>query len=113
MKYTPDQSGRQYKPIIDAIFRVAQQHQVAVEFVQRKELQSIFRQSGNTKYAIAEFVAGLFPELASKLPKKRKWYDREPRNSTIFDAVSVGLAYLVPDGQFIPHNRSPQSRTPE
>lgn len=95
LKYTSEHEGNErYKPILNAITREARRYRAEVVLIERKELQIVFQQFGNTKYKIAGLIAGLFPELGAKLPQPRKWYDREPRNTTIFDAVSVGLAYF-------------------
>ena len=100
LKYTSEREGNEgYKPIVNAITREARRYRAEMVLIERKELQIVFRQFGNTKYKIAGLIAGLFPELGARLPQPRKWYDREPRNMTIFDAVSVGLAYFNRSGE--------------
>ena len=83
------------KSAIEVIQREAQAQLVELIFLQRKDVHRAFRQSGNSsKYTIAELVVPIFPELAWKLPTKRKNWQPERYNAAIFDAVSLGLAYF-------------------
>jgi len=47
------------------------------------------------KYEIACAVAERLPELASKLPPKRKIWQSEDYRMSIFDATAVGVAYFT------------------
>lgn len=80
----------------------------------RTDIRAAFRQSGNrSKDEIAAFIAGLFPDVGWKLPPRRKNYQPEYHVMTIFDAISVGLTYLVQLGQALSHHsENPHSRTP-
>ncbi|HET9375321.1 MAG TPA: hypothetical protein VFO40_10125, partial [Chthoniobacterales bacterium] len=62
----------------------------------RKEIYEAFRQSGaSSKNEIAQLVSEKFLEVAWKLPPKRKNWQPEHHNMAIFDAISLGLAYLA------------------
>lgn len=44
------------------------------------------------KYAEAEALTSDYPELAPWKPDKRRFFDNEPRNTVIFEALSLALA---------------------
>ena len=81
-------------PIFKAIAREAALLQIPVYFISRAEVQEAFRMfRGNTKEQISEVLVGIFPELFTRLPPKRKKWQPEYRGMVVFDAVSVGFAY--------------------
>jgi hypothetical protein len=47
------------------------------------------------KFQVAALLSNSFPELASKLPPKRKPYEPEPWTMTYFDAIALGVVYLA------------------
>ena len=47
------------------------------------------------KYQVARAVAKRLPDLAAKLPRKRKIWEKEHYRMRIFDAAAVGVAYLM------------------
>ena len=47
------------------------------------------------KYEISCAVADRLPELAAKLPPKRKIWKNEHYRMSIFDAAAVGIAYFA------------------
>lgn len=47
-----------------------------------------------TKQEIAELVALRFPELSTRLPRKRKPWESEAARMNLFDAASLALVYL-------------------
>jgi hypothetical protein len=42
------------------------------------------------KYAEAEALAARYPELAAWKPKPRRFFDNEPRNTVLFEALALG-----------------------
>lgn len=46
-----------------------------------------------TKHEIAETIAETYPELASRLPPKRKIWMSEDERTSIFDATALALTY--------------------
>lgn len=102
-------SGRSDQPLLqniesmEAIKREAELRSLELAFLKRRDIHHVFRQSGNTsKYTIAALIAGLFPELAWKLPPYRKNWQPEHHNMAIFDAVSLGLTYFARYGDILP-----------
>lgn len=45
--------------------------------------------SAKNKFAYAVSLAEVYPDLKSRLPKQHHWYDPEPRNMVIFDALAL------------------------
>lgn len=62
----------------------------------RKQVHHTFRGSSKiTKFIIARGIAERFPELASRLPPKRKpWMSEDPRMA-MFDATALALTYVL------------------
>ncbi len=53
------------------------------------------RQSYANKYAEADALVAQFPELAPWQPPPRRFYDNEPRNTVLFEALSLALQLLT------------------
>lgn len=49
------------------------------------------KQGFANKYAEAEVLVERYPELAPWKPEKRRFYDNEPRNTVLFEALSLAL----------------------
>jgi hypothetical protein len=48
-----------------------------------------------TKYSITEHLAETFPELAAKVPRRRKIYQSEDERMATFDAVALAVTYAM------------------
>jgi len=48
-----------------------------------------------TKYEIAQAVAGIIPAFKHRLPPIRKIWQSEDERQSLFDAASLGIAYYV------------------
>ena len=73
----------------------ARRRSIPCRFVVATEVRRFFaRYDGTTKHAIASLVAGWFPDLAWKLPPKRRPWESERYNTAIFDAAATAVAYL-------------------
>lgn len=69
---------------------------IPVASVSQQTLTECFRQHGRTtKHGIASLLATWFPRLASKLPRRRRPWDQEPWNLTMFDAAALGIAHIA------------------
>jgi hypothetical protein len=99
LKHTRGRNDREpvrSKSIVEAIRREAKSRSIELVLLKRKDIHIAFRQSsGISKYEIAGLVAEIFPELAWKLPPNRKNWQPEHHNMPIFDAISLGVAYLL------------------
>jgi hypothetical protein len=76
--------------------RLARRSSIRVAFISERKLQACFRAQGaNTKYKVASLISREYPELAWRLPRKRKPWETEYRNMSIFDAAALGMTYLT------------------
>jgi hypothetical protein len=77
------------------IVKLAKAKKVNVKLFSREQVMKVLIPDGKrTKHALAEIVAGQFPEqLGSKLPPKRKAWMREHYQMGIFDAVGLVFAF--------------------
>lgn len=73
---------------------LAGKHRISSATVKRRRVREAFRAYGSTKHEIARAIASHFPELADRLPSKRKLWLPEPEGMGVFDAVSFGLVVL-------------------
>lgn len=108
-------SGRKDKELLkkkshqEAIKREAKRQSVEMIFLTRKDIHQAFRQSGSTsKYKIAGLISRIFPELAWKLPPKRKNYHPEHHSMPVFDAISLGLTYFARFNEVLEAKGEPQ-----
>jgi hypothetical protein len=99
LKHTSGRSDSELvkrKNVMAVIKHGAETQSAKLLLLTRRDIYRAFRQNGNTnKYKIAALTAGLFPELASRLPPMRKNWQPEHHNMAIFDAISVGLAFFA------------------
>ena len=81
------------RKILGAIQKEAKRRRVRVRLLRRRAVQHAFgAQDRFTKHDIASMVAARFPELAAKLPPKRKPWQSEDYRMSIFDATALGVA---------------------
>jgi hypothetical protein len=63
----------------------------AAEAAQLMSITLPRRHDHPNKYAEAEALVTMFPELTPWLPPPRRFYDNEPRNTVLFEALSLAL----------------------
>ena len=64
-----------------------------------RELRECFQRDARLKkHEIAALLATRYPEIAWKLPKERKIYDREAWSMVVFDATALGVTFLAKIG---------------
>jgi hypothetical protein len=81
----------------NAIKSSARRNRVPTVFVPIRVLNRYFAQYGAaTKHEIAAAVAQIMPELAWRLPPKRKPWQNEPYSMAIFHAAAAVIAYTWP-----------------
>jgi hypothetical protein len=66
----------------------------AVRVVSAEDMNETFSSTRN-KHERARILAASFPELADRLPAKRKAWQSEHYQMSIFDAVALGMAYFA------------------
>jgi hypothetical protein len=77
---------------LEILKTLAARHSVAVTLISATAMREYFQEVGRAnKFEIAEAVATRFPELAWRLPRKRKPWQSEPLVQPLFDAVAIGI----------------------
>jgi len=79
--------GDKTKEIIAAIACTAEHNYVLDVSVKREHDHA-------SKYEEADALAKRYPDITAWLPKKRRFYDNEPRNTVLFEALSLAEAVL-------------------
>jgi len=79
---------------------------IPARFISRGDVNRAFVGFESNKYEVASALARQFPDLASRLPPKRKIWQSEDYRMGIFDAAALGAAYFV-------RRRSVKLRLPE
>lgn len=79
--------GNSTKELVAAMAEVASNHEVLDVSVVRE-----FRFAN--KYAEAEALAQRWPDIAPWKPKKRRFFDNEPRNTVLFEALALAEAVM-------------------
>lgn len=81
---TASHKGKHTLAIIAAIARTAEHNDLLDVSVPHKHRYP-------NKYAEADALAEQFPELAPWKPMKRRFYDNEPRNTVLFEALALAV----------------------
>lgn len=79
--------GDKTKEIIEAIARTAEHNYVLDVSVAREH-------NFANKYEEADALAERYPEIKAWLPKKRRFFDNEPRNTVLFEALSLAESVM-------------------
>jgi hypothetical protein len=80
--------------LVLTIMRLARKQKVPVRLISPAEVRKRFVGQEQDKHAIAMILSGRFPELAERLPPKRKPWQSEDYRMSIFDATALGLTYI-------------------
>jgi len=72
----------------------AEKCHIPVRLLTRRTVKNVFVGANRNKYTIAAAVVEQLPELASRLPNKRKIWKSEDYRMSIFDAAALGVAYF-------------------
>jgi len=76
------------------IMTLAKERNVAVRMVSASALQKRFPGHGANKHGIAVALSVRFPELADRVPPRRKPWQSEDYRMSIFDAAALGFGYI-------------------
>jgi Holliday junction resolvasome RuvABC endonuclease subunit len=95
--------GCRRAPRIKALHRniveLAETEKCKVALISGKSLRnSLLGKAKGTKHEMAEMVARRFPELAAKLPPRRRAWDSENGRMDLFDAVGLAMAFYAIGG---------------
>lgn len=88
-------SSRRHKRVqhlIEDILDLARQKKIKVRPIPISTVHRFFSETGAaTKHQIATALAERFPELAGRLPRKRRPWESENHSMSVFDAAALGL----------------------
>jgi len=98
--------------VVQSIKLGARRKSISVRSLDTHHIRAYFKQRGcETKHAVATLLAERFPELAWKVPPKRKPWQSEPHNTLIFDAVAISVTFLTAESEGL-RSRSPSVAPP-
>lgn len=79
---------------IFALKAICKEHEIGFSSLSKDDIANVFESFGSyTKYQRAGLIAAFLPELAYKLPEKRKPWAAEDLRMAIFDSATLALAY--------------------
>jgi hypothetical protein len=81
--------------MLATIERQARSRRIPVRCVSRGDVNRAFVGFESNKYEVASVLARQFPDLALRLPPKRKCWQSEDYRMGIFDAAALGVAYFA------------------
>jgi hypothetical protein len=85
------------RELLKTLVRTARERGIAVHIIPRLAVIECFSSPDKraTKYSITEHLAETFPELAAKMPKRRKIYQSEDERIATFDALALAVTYAM------------------
>jgi hypothetical protein len=81
--------------MLATIRRQARYRGILVRCISRGDVNRAFVGFESNKYEVASVLARQFPDLALRLPPRRKCWQSEDYRMGIFDAAAVGVAYFA------------------
>ena len=97
----PAAPGSRRRPRVQKLLgklqEIARERGIAVHMIPRLAVIECFSspEKRATKCSITEHLAETFPELAPKMPKRRKIYQSEDERIAIFDALALAVTYAM------------------
>ena len=89
--------GKALAPVMQILRKAAVRRSIGLRFLTAEMVKSFFVARGcKTKHQVASALAKQYPELAWKLPAKRKPWETEKHSMTIFDAAALGVCFVGP-----------------
>lgn len=80
--------------LIELVGRYSETRRVTAVKVHRSQVRKAFG-GKPTKHEIAVAIAAVFPEMAPRLPRRRRLWDSESEQMNVFDALSFALTALA------------------
>lgn len=88
--------SKRVKVLIDKLAQLAEDRGVAVVRHSRCEMLTVFERKGaRTKDDIAAVVAKMVPELAPRLPPRRRIWESEHHSMAVFEAAAFALTHFA------------------
>jgi Holliday junction resolvasome RuvABC endonuclease subunit len=88
--------AKRIEDLLDTIAELVRRRNIETACYSRRHVRHHFGGDGAaTKFRIAKAIAGTLPELAPRLPAKRKIWLPEHADMSIFDAASLALTHFA------------------
>ena len=87
--------NRARAPLFATMQRVAAHRNIPIKLISRETVGKAFGGVRLNKYQMARAVEEHLPELATRLPPKRKLWQSEDYRMSIFDAAALGVAHFA------------------
>jgi hypothetical protein len=88
------QTSSHIRSLVEVMISVASAHSIPIALVRQDDVRKTFQSLDcETRDEIAAALARIFPELAWRLPPKRRAWQSEHPRMAMFDAIALGLAY--------------------
>lgn len=83
--------------LLERLRETARERGIAVHLIPRLAVIECFSspEKRATKFSITEHLAETFPELAPKMPKRRKVWQSEDERIATFDALALAVTYAM------------------
>jgi RNase H-fold protein (predicted Holliday junction resolvase) len=83
--------------LLEKLVETARERGIEVQALPRLAVIECFSSPDEraTKFSITKRLAETFPELAAKMPQRRKIYQSEDERIAIFDALALAVAYAM------------------
>ncbi len=78
-----------------AVLREAKTRGIAIRFATAGAVRKVIAAHARNKHELASALAAHYPELASRLPPKRKIWQSEDYRMSIFDAAALGVVFFT------------------
>src|SRR5579863_4282657 len=92
---TTAEGSRRYprvSDLLETLGKIARERGLEVQTVSRHAVVARFsKDEAATKHSIAKTLAEDYPQLAEKVPRKRKIYQSEDERIAVFDALSLAV----------------------
>jgi hypothetical protein len=97
----PSAPGSRRRPrvqkLLEKLRDTVREHGIAVHMIPRLAVIECFSspEKRATKYSIMQYLAETFPELAVKVPRRRKAWQSEDERMATFDALALAVTYAM------------------
>ncbi|MBS1683985.1 MAG: hypothetical protein JSS76_04480 [Bacteroidetes bacterium] len=80
--------------LIEALTTLSGEMGLKVYRYTKQQIQDTFEVFGaKTKYEMVDKMVKMLPDLATRMPRPRQWYEKEDYNMVVFYAVSLAITH--------------------
>ena len=87
-------NSKRVEKLLNAIITLAGEYNLPVYRYSRQQIKEVFENFGaRTKHEIAHKIIEWFPDLASRAPKMREFYQKEDYHMETFDSLALAITH--------------------